>query len=106
MYAGDDSHGYFSGTADDGDDDLTWLYPQYVGGAVARSVFVCPSTDNFIGTNTTVAHGRTILQDLTHQAAYRKARGPASRDNDLRGVSYEIYGFINNDGTTSSTVYY
>src|SRR2546421_314835 len=25
MYASDDSHGYLSGTYDDGDDDLSWL---------------------------------------------------------------------------------
>ncbi|KAB2674687.1 MAG: prepilin-type N-terminal cleavage/methylation domain-containing protein [Verrucomicrobia bacterium] len=106
MYAGDDSHGYLSGTADDGDDDLTWLYPTYVGGAVARSAFVCPSTDNFIGTNTTTIRGKSILADLTHQAPYRRAQRPATRDADLRGVSYEVYGFMNNDGANSSTVYY
>ena len=30
MYAQDDSHGYLSGTYDDSDDDLTWLYPEYI----------------------------------------------------------------------------
>src|SRR4051812_4286442 len=40
MYSQDDSHGYLSGTYDDGDDDLTWLYPFYISGAVAQSIFV------------------------------------------------------------------
>src|SRR2546426_4896156 len=88
MYASDDSHGYLSGTHDDVDDDLSWLYPEYVSAAVARSVFVCPSTQDFIGTNTTIhpMNGRTVLADLLVQARLRQS----NRDLDLRGVSYEI----------------
>jgi prepilin-type processing-associated H-X9-DG protein len=108
MYATDDSHGYLSGTYDDSDDDLTWLYPEYISGAVARSVFVCPSTQDFIGTNTAVhpRNGRRVLADMLVQAPYKTARSPATRDADLRGISYEIYGFMNNDGSTSSTTYF
>jgi prepilin-type N-terminal cleavage/methylation domain-containing protein/prepilin-type processing-associated H-X9-DG protein len=109
MYAGDDSRGYLSGTADDADDDLTWLYPDYISGAVARSVFICPSTQNFIGTNVSrnPLNGRTILADLAVQAPYKAARSASTRDLDVRGTSYEIYGFMNNDGvTTSTTMYY
>jgi len=109
MYAGDDSRGYLSGTRDDGDDDLTWLYPEYVPGALARSVFVCPSTQNFIGTNVVTLpaprNNKTILYDLTHQARYKTRTGSAS-EADVRGVSYEIYGFMNNDGVTSSQTFY
>jgi prepilin-type N-terminal cleavage/methylation domain-containing protein/prepilin-type processing-associated H-X9-DG protein len=108
MYAGDDSRGYISGTYDDGDDDLTWLYPEYISSALARSVFVCPSTQDYIGTNTAVhpRNGRTVLADMLRQANYKTAQSPSTRDADLRGVSYEIYGFMNNDGRTSSTTYY
>ena len=49
MYASDNSRGWLSATPTDGSDDLTWLYPDYISGGVARSVFVCPATDNFIG---------------------------------------------------------
>ena len=107
MYASDDSHGYFSGVYDDVDDDLTWLYPEYISAALAQSVFVCPSTDNFISTNvaTHPFNGRTVLKDMLQQADYRRARSPATRDKDARGVSYEIHGFMA-AGTTSSTVYY
>jgi len=108
MYAGDDSRGYLSGTYDDGDDDLTWLYPEYIPAALARSVFVCPSTQDFIGTNVAVhpRNGRTVLVDMLKQADYKFARSPTTRDADLRGVSYEIYGFMNNDGRTTSQHYY
>jgi prepilin-type N-terminal cleavage/methylation domain-containing protein/prepilin-type processing-associated H-X9-DG protein len=104
MYASDDSRGYFSGTYDDGDDDLTWLYPEYIPAALARSVFVCPSTQDFIGTNITVhpRNGRTVLADMLVQANLKTS----TRELDLRGVSYEIYGFMNNDGVTTSTTFY
>ena len=104
MYALDDSRGYFSGTYDDSDDDLTWLYPEYIPAALARSVFVCPSTQDFIGTNTAIhpRNGRTVLADMLVQANLKTS----TRDVDLRGVSYEIYGFMNNDGNTTSQHYY
>ena len=108
MYAGDDSRGYLTGTRDDGDDDLTWLYPEYISGAVARSVFVCPSTQNLIRTNLVTLpapRNKTLLYDLTHQANYRRRSGNMS-DADIAGVSYEVFGFMNNDGTTVSQTYY
>ena len=104
MYSQDDSHGYFSGTFDDSDDDLTWLYPEYIPAALAQSVFVCASTQNFIGTNTAVhpRNGRTVLADMLHQANLRTSSNP----NDLRGVSYEIYGFMGNDGALTTSHFY
>ena len=106
MYSQDDSHGYFSGTYSDTDDDLTWLYPEYIPAALAQSVFVCPSTQDFISTNV-VKHplnGRTVLADMLQQARLKQS----SKLEDLRGVSYEIYGFMNANGnsTTSTHFYY
>jgi len=95
MYASDNPQGWLAGSPTDSSDDLTWLYPDYIPAAVAQSVFVCPSTDNFIGTNKTVFLGRSVLADLIVQAEYRRARGPNSRNLDLRGVSYEINAFMN-----------
>jgi prepilin-type processing-associated H-X9-DG protein len=99
MYSQDDSHGYLSGTYNDGDDDLTWLYPFYISGAVAQSIFVCPSTQNFISTNLQKHpyNNQTVLRDMLVQAHLVKGKG-----DQVRGVSYEIYGFMNNDGTTTS----
>ena len=105
MYASDDRNGSLSGTPDDGSDDLSWLYPDYIGGAVARSVFVCPSTDNFIGTNLITYQGRKVLADLQVQASYKRARNSRTRNQDLRGVSYEINAFMNwTTRKTESTV--
>ncbi len=96
MYASDNSGGWLAGTPTDVSDDLTWLYPTYISGAAARSVFVCPSTDNFIGTNMTVNYtGRQVLQDLTRQADYKRARSASTANADLRGISYEINAFMN-----------
>lgn len=108
MYASDDSRGYLSGTYSDSDDDLTWLYPEHISSALAQSVFVCPSTQNFIGTNTTPhpLNNRTVLVDMLTQAPYKRARSSTTRDADLRGVSYEIYGFMNNSGATVDQHYY
>jgi prepilin-type N-terminal cleavage/methylation domain-containing protein/prepilin-type processing-associated H-X9-DG protein len=106
MYGADDSHGYLSGTYDDYDDDLTWLYPEYISSAVAQSVFICPSTQNFIGTNTSVhpRNGRTVLSDMLVQARYKRRQ--SAGDTDVRGTSYEIYGFMNNDGGISTKHFY
>lgn len=96
MYAADNSGGWLSGTPTDGSDDLTWLFPDYISGALARSVFVCPSTDNFISTNRGPNYtGRMVLFDLTRQAEYKRALSSRSADADLRGVSYEINAFMN-----------
>jgi prepilin-type N-terminal cleavage/methylation domain-containing protein len=96
MYASDNTGGWLAGTPTDISDDLSWLSPEYIPAAQSRSVFICPSTDNFIGTNRTVtASGRTILQDLTRQADYKRARNALTADADLRGTSYEINAFMN-----------
>jgi len=96
MYAADNPGGWLSGTPTDGSDDLTWLYPDYIPHAVARTVFVCPSTDNFIGTNRGPNFaGRIVLSDLTRQAQYKRAQSARTYDLDLRGVSYEINAFMN-----------
>ncbi|MBM3832124.1 MAG: hypothetical protein FJ403_02380 [Verrucomicrobia bacterium] len=39
--------------------------------------------------------GRGVLADLIVQAPYRRARSGATQNQDLRGVSYEINGFMN-----------
>ena len=64
LYAQDNEKGWLAGTPTDGSDDLSWLYPSYISGATAKSVFVCPGTQNFISTNTIVVNGKTVLADL------------------------------------------
>ncbi len=106
MYGADDSHGYLSGTYDDSDDDLTWLYPEYISSGLAKSVFVCPATQNYISTNT-VKHprnGRTVLADMLVQAQHKRSQ--AANGTDIRGTSYEIYGFMNNPPSVTTHFYY
>jgi len=105
MYAQDDSRGYFSGTHDDGDDDLSWFYPNYIPGAIGRSVFVCPATQNYISTNITThpLNGQRVLADMLVQR--KMVRGLAGNPG-LRDVSYEIYGFMGNDGTLQQSFDY
>jgi prepilin-type N-terminal cleavage/methylation domain-containing protein/prepilin-type processing-associated H-X9-DG protein len=99
MYA-EDNNGDFSGASwyksylsgtnsvtdrSSADDDLNWLYPAYVKNL--RS-YVCPSTENFIRTNTTVKTTRptdTVLIDLGFLATRRT--GPTAN-----GISYECFG--------------
>jgi len=95
MYSQDNDKGWLAGTPTDGSDDLSWLNPEYIPSANAKSVFVCPSTQNFIGTNTVRVGGRTVLEDLRYQADYKRMRSSRTRENDLRGVSYEINAFMN-----------
>lgn len=91
MYASDNEKGWLSGTPTDGSDDLSWLYPTYIAGATAQSVFVCPATQNFISTNTLVINGRRVLTDLRYQARFKRS----TKRPDLQGVSYEINAFMN-----------
>jgi prepilin-type N-terminal cleavage/methylation domain-containing protein/prepilin-type processing-associated H-X9-DG protein len=102
-YAQDDSRGYLSGTFNDADDDLTWFYPTYISGAIAQSIFVCPSTGNYISTNLAKHpyNNQTVLADMLVQAA--RVKGTPAQ---MRGVSYEIYGFMNADGNTQSKHWY
>jgi prepilin-type N-terminal cleavage/methylation domain-containing protein len=95
MYAQDNEKGWLSGTIDDGGDDLSWLHPTYIPSANAQSIFVCPSTQNYISTNTTMMRGRKIMSDLRYQAPYKRMRSGRTRKSDLRGVSYEINAFMN-----------
>jgi prepilin-type N-terminal cleavage/methylation domain-containing protein/prepilin-type processing-associated H-X9-DG protein len=83
MYSDDDSKGAFANTADDGDDDATWAYENYVRNVKS---FTCPSTQNFIRTNL-YRNTKTLeihLYDLTYYAGSKLA---------VPGTSYEIFAF-------------
>lgn len=84
MYADDDRRGAFSNTRTLPDDDLNWLYPDYVP---TLNSFVCPSTQNIIRTNRD-ANGKVI--DLLSNAL----------DRNSPGSSYEVYGYFRGEGLT------
>lgn len=111
MYAADDAKGAYSGSVDYADDDLNYLFPQYVSNA--RS-FVCPSTRNLVRTTNAInfaptypgpygdgytgvpyyqerLHGNTsYLPDLLNNAPGR---------NGTLGHSYELAAYFNGAST-------
>jgi len=74
----------------DSDDDLNWLYPSYVK---SFGSYVCPSTQNYIRTNTTIAGGKTYITDLFNNGLDKKSAG----------TSYECFGSWN--GVVGTVVY-
>jgi prepilin-type N-terminal cleavage/methylation domain-containing protein/prepilin-type processing-associated H-X9-DG protein len=106
LYAEDDSQNALTGVANYSDDDLNWLYPQYVE---AINVFICPATRNTVNPNVTVTlpsndpgpitpntsgepfyperlHGnKRYVQDLVNNAPGKDAGN---------GHSYEVAGFF------------
>jgi len=92
MYSDDDAKGSFAATQNDGDDDSSWLYPNYV---VNANSYVCPDTQNFIRTTNFFRNwiGNVSLYDLSYYAG-NKLKNP--------GTSYELFAFW---GYSSSTTY-
>ena len=82
MYSDDDSKGNYSPAANDGDDDQSWLYPNYIANV---NIFVCPSTQNFIRSTNfiTLPTGVKVVADLTYFAASKKNPGS----------SYEVFAW-------------
>lgn len=109
LYADDDSKNALSGVANFSDDDLNWLFPQYVS---TLKAFICPTTKNNIRDNNPTAaigagpitpndsgvptyeerlHGATTyLPDMDNNAP-----GKAGAN----GHSYEVAGFANARGS-------
>ena len=112
MYADDDDQKALVATIDYSDDDLNWLFPQYVSNLKA---FTCPSTKNNVrdqrvnatgagpraappyvdpavpGTYSERLHGNTqYVPDLTDNAPGKNADGTK---NDW-GMSYEVAGYF------------
>jgi prepilin-type N-terminal cleavage/methylation domain-containing protein/prepilin-type processing-associated H-X9-DG protein len=110
LYADDDDRNALTGTASMSDDDLNWLFPQYVPNL--RS-FVCPSTRHSVSNfpvpvafsthsaaNTTgvpyaqrLHDNPTFIPDLQRMAEDRADYNVAAKTG--RGHSYEVSGFIN-----------
>jgi prepilin-type N-terminal cleavage/methylation domain-containing protein/prepilin-type processing-associated H-X9-DG protein len=83
LYSEDDSTGAFCATQTDGDDDQTWVYPNYIKNP---GTFVCPDTQNFIRPTNYIRNwlGNISLWDL-------QATAPNKFLNT--GTSYELFGW-------------
>jgi len=82
MYSHDDPKGSFAAVQSDGDDDQSWLYPDYIRNV---NTFVCPSTQNFIRTTNQFRNwlSQLSLYDLSNFALSKKSPGS----------SYEVFGY-------------
>lgn len=107
MYADEDSKQAYSASVDYGDDDLNFLYPQYV--PAVRS-FVCPNTKNTVRTTNVVTlnaaftgpygAGNTGIASYQDRLHGNSSYLPDLVDNALGregtiGHSYEIAGYLN-----------
>jgi len=101
MYADDDSLGRLTGCESPGDDNLNWLFPEYINN---KDLFICPSTQNFIRTEDDKDFlpransrylGKKEVKDLIKMAP-TKGHAP--------GHSYEPWGFMGADNSVTTTI--
>jgi prepilin-type N-terminal cleavage/methylation domain-containing protein/prepilin-type processing-associated H-X9-DG protein len=113
----DDTHA-LTGVCNFGDDDLNWLYPQYVPNL---KTFICPATHHSISNNPQPISGyvqtrrndtgKTYAQRLHDNSTYIPdlediAEDGAAYDAGTKtgpGASYEVSGFINGNNSTAAT---
>lgn len=92
MYSEEQHDGAFTGATNYLDDNINWIYPNYLP---TYKVLICPSSRNYIRTNTLVGRRggeKPMLIDLMDFA----------RNKDTAGYSYELYGFM---GAVTSNPY-
>ncbi len=82
MYSDDNTKGLLTACRSDGDDDQSWLYPNYIKNP---QVFICPTTQNFIRSTNTFKNwlNEDSLYDLSFFALSKKNPGS----------SYELFGW-------------
>ena len=108
MYADEDSKHALSGTVNYSDDDMNWLFPQYVPNVKS---FICPATKNFVSDTNWVAVTATTPEPYTGPndsgvATYQERLHDSARylpdmvnnangKNAGNGHSYEVTGWLN-----------
>ena len=107
LYADDDDKHAFTGVANFKEDDLNWLYPNYVSNL---KVFICPSTRNTIDDvheNVPDPYPSNVSEDWTGMKYVERLHGnnfilsdlqqinPGGRLGTSGGHSYEVAGYLN-----------
>src|SRR6266581_8067676 len=108
LYADDDSRNALTGTANFRDDDLNWLYPQYVSNL---KTFICPATKNSMddavpevvmpgdpGPSAPNDSGvATYAERLHDNTTYilKLCNNAKGRNDSTNGHSYEVAGYAN-----------
>ncbi len=118
VYADEDENHALTGVCNFGDDDLNWLYPQYVSNLKS---FTCPATHHSISNNPRPVSvyaqtrrndtGKTYAQRLHDNSTYIPDLQDIAEDGPAydagsktgRGTSYEVSGFINGNNSTAAT---
>jgi prepilin-type N-terminal cleavage/methylation domain-containing protein/prepilin-type processing-associated H-X9-DG protein len=118
LYADEDDNHALTGVCNFGDDDLNWLYPQYVPNL---KTFLCPATHHSISNNPQPVSGyvQTRRNDTGKSYAQRLHDNPTyipdlediAEDGTAydagtktgSGTSYEVSGFINGNNSTAAT---
>ena len=117
LYADDDDKKALSGVANWGDDDMNWLYPQYVPSAKS---FTCPATKNIVPSSpaapigigyqplgaTFIVDGVPIdykerLHGNTTYLFYLQNNAPLGKEDPL-WLSYEMAGFFRGQNNSST----
>ena len=116
LYADDDTKKALSGVVNYSDDDLNWLYSQYVSGL---KTFQCPATRNTVGDRTSQVIGSGPNGPLVTGVPFaydERLHGNTRYVTDLinngagkdgtNGHSYEVAGFFagQNGSATSSSI--
>jgi type II secretory pathway pseudopilin PulG len=92
MYSEDQTDGALTGATNYLDDNINWIYPHYLP---TYQVLICPSTRNYIRTNTLVSRRGTEKPALIDLMDF-------ARNRDTAGYSYELYGYM---GAVTSNPY-
>lgn len=117
MYSDDDDKKALSGVANWGDDDMNWLYPQYVPSAKS---FTCPATKNTVPSSpaapitigyqplgaTFIVDGvptdyRERLHGNSTYLFYLQNNAPGGKDDSF-WLSYEMAGFFRGQNSSST----
>jgi prepilin-type N-terminal cleavage/methylation domain-containing protein len=89
MYAGDNSKGAFTAMTNYAEDNLNFLFPDFVP---AAGSFTCPSTRNKVDPKATINYaGKTQLRDL---ADFAKGASGVYAKNGTNGHSYETFAYM------------
>ncbi|HOX56655.1 MAG TPA: prepilin-type N-terminal cleavage/methylation domain-containing protein [Candidatus Paceibacterota bacterium] len=95
MYADEDRKLALSGTANWTDDDMNWLFPQYVSNVKS---FICPTTRNSVRTTYSAGVTSTTSDPYTPNDS-----GVTPYQERLHGNSRYLYDLINNASGKSGT---
>ena len=101
LFADDDSQSAITGTVNYADDDLNWLYPQYVANIKS---FICPSTKNNVSTLNPVGIPGTLVSPSPKYNGNNNYSGVPFYTDRVHGNTTYIPELCANAGGVSGTM--